>query len=82
VLLLTTGEQPCRLAKSRKARTGLIIGLQWSMVALDPDGTPTAEILTSAELRLPAAWQLATSLDVRGRQGNLVSFEPVSFDSL
>jgi predicted metalloprotease with PDZ domain len=62
--------------------TDKLLVLEWSEVALYPEGTPAEKLIYDAKLILPEGWKYGTSLPVAGERGNEVSFKPISFDML
>ena len=59
-----------------------ILGLAWNRVLLYPAGFDVAHIQIQANLMLPAGWAHASALEVAARDGAVVSFKPVSAETL
>ena len=62
--------------------TDKLLVLEWSEVALYPEGTPAEKLTYEAKLILPEGWKYGTSLPVASESGNEVSFKPISLDML
>jgi predicted metalloprotease with PDZ domain len=62
--------------------TDKLLVLEWSEVALYPEGTPAEKLIYDAKLILPEGWKYGTSLPVANESGNEVSFKPISLDML
>ncbi|HKD60859.1 MAG TPA: hypothetical protein VKB47_10380 [Terracidiphilus sp.] len=62
--------------------TDKLLVLEWSEVALYPEGTPAEKLTYEAKLILPEGWKYGTSLPVASASGNEVSFKPISLDML
>ena len=56
--------------------------LSWNTLLLYPEGRPADEILFSPSLLLPPGWSYGTALQAASRQGDTVTFEPVSLVTL
>jgi predicted metalloprotease with PDZ domain len=56
--------------------------INWNTCILYPEGTPAAALRVRPRLRLPEGWSLASALRSSGRQGDLLTFEPVSLEEL
>jgi predicted metalloprotease with PDZ domain len=54
----------------------------WNQILLYPKGRPASELTFLPTLTLPNDWKFSTSLPVRDRSGNTVSFGPVALDLL
>lgn len=67
--------------ESPNATPHLLI-VDWHDLLVYPLGTPAMEIPVRATLRLPPGWELATALQVAGREGGEVSFAPASLYTL
>ncbi|MBP1205678.1 putative metalloprotease with PDZ domain [Duganella sp. 1411] len=59
-----------------------MLTLPWQKVALYPAGWFIRNIAVRAELKLPAGFQYATSLETAAVRDQLVSFKPTTFDDL
>jgi len=56
--------------------------LMWNQLLLYPKGWPASELTFLPTLTLPSDWKFSTSLPVRNRSGNTISFAPVALDLL
>jgi predicted metalloprotease with PDZ domain len=56
--------------------------LMWNQVVLYPKGWPAAKLTFLPSLTLPGDWKFSTSLPVKIRSGNSVSFAAVALDLL
>ncbi len=56
--------------------------LEWNCVTLYPAGQPAAAIPVEASLTLPEGWKFGTALTPVHQDGNKVSFETVSLETL
>jgi predicted metalloprotease with PDZ domain len=56
--------------------------LSWNHVLLYPKGADPRTLRVRAAATLPAGWNLGTALPVAKREGAVVSFEPVSLETL
>ena len=59
-----------------------MLTLPWQKVALYPAGWFIRNIPVRAQLKLPAGFRYATSLETAAVEGQLVAFEPTTFDNL
>jgi predicted metalloprotease with PDZ domain len=59
-----------------------IADLTWNSVLLYPAGYFARRIQFSPELKLPAGWKFACSLDVKSQNGDMVQFKDVSLNTL
>jgi predicted metalloprotease with PDZ domain len=73
---------PTESKMGRVVVTPDMLNLQWNTVALYPAGYFTRQIQVEPTLRLPEGWKLGTALETAGREGDLVRFKPVSFETL
>lgn len=62
--------------------TAKLLDLNWYQVVLYPAGTPAAQLMVQARLRLPRGWKFGTALPVASQSGDEVSFPPVALDRL
>ena len=67
---------------SGASATARLAILNWNQVLLYPRGAAPAELSYRASLRVPAGWKTASALQSAGRDGDKVSFEPVSLETL
>ncbi len=73
---------PTDRSMGRVVVTPDMLNLQWNAVALYPAGYFARQIMVEPTLRLPEGWQLGTALETASREGDLVRFKPVNFDTL
>ncbi len=73
---------PLTPGNGRVVMTQEIVGLQWNTVALYPAGHAAGAITVQASARVPAGWQTASALDIAKRDGDVVSFKPLSLERL
>ncbi len=73
---------PTDKSMGRVVVTPDMLNLQWNAVALYPTGYFARQIMVEPSLRLPEGWQLGTALETASRDGDLVRFKPVDFDTL
>jgi predicted metalloprotease with PDZ domain len=66
----------------RVVMTPEMLNLQWFSLALYPAGYYARQITFEPHVKLPAAWQFTTQMDVASREGPTVQFKPVSFEML
>ena len=59
-----------------------MLNLEWNTVALYPAGYFSRDITYRPSVTLPAGWAFATALDGASRQGDAVSFAPVTLNTL
>jgi len=62
--------------------TPQMLRLQWHVAALYPAGHFTRQIKVEPSVRLPAGWDYGVALDVASSANGVVTFKPVSFDTL
>jgi predicted metalloprotease with PDZ domain len=58
--------------------TSELLDLPWNHVLMYPAGSPASAIQVRGSLRLPAGWSYDTALPLDKRDGDLLSFAPVS----
>lgn len=73
---------PTEDKQGRVVMTPAMLNLQWNAVALYPAGWYASRIPVAASVKLPADWNYGTALEPERRDGGLVRFKPVSFDTL
>ncbi|ACI50475.1 peptidase M61 domain protein [Gluconacetobacter diazotrophicus PA1 5] len=73
---------PVSPEEGRVVMTPEMLNVQWNAVALYPAGYFTRQIPVQAELRLPHGWQYGTALRAHGPAGDVVTFDPVPFNTL
>lgn len=59
-----------------------MLTLQWEKESLYPAGYFARRIPVRVILTLPQGWQYGTALETGTRQGDVVTFEPISYDNL
>lgn len=64
------------------ASSGRLFVFSWNYVTLYPAGKRGGEVQVEPSLKLPAAWKLGTALATARREGDVVTFEPVSLATL
>ena len=69
-------------AQGRTVVTPELLNLQWEMVSLYPAGHYTRQIPVVASLVLPKGWQAATALRPTASDGNRLTYERVSYETL
>ena len=62
--------------------TDKLMVLEWNDVMLYPAETPAEKLTYEAKLLMPNGWKLGSSLPVKSRSRNQVSFKPISLDML
>ena len=70
------------LCPSDGSATAQLADISWSDVLLYPKGAKASEIQFAATLRLPEGWKFGTALVPAQQAGNVVSFKPVSLETL
>lgn len=73
---------PVSREEGRVVMTPEMLNVQWNAVALYPAGYFTRQIPVEASLRLPTGWQYGTALRAQGKAGDVVTFKPVTFNTL
>ena len=73
---------PVDTNEGRVVMTPDMLNLQWSAVALYPAGYFARQIVTEASVRLPEGWEFATAMETAESNGDIITFKPVSFDTL
>jgi predicted metalloprotease with PDZ domain len=68
--------------QGRVVVTPEMMNVQWNNMALYPAGHFTRRIQVQASIRLPEGWDYATALETEARDGDTVTFKPISFDNL
>ena len=72
---------PTESAQGRIVTTPNMLNVQWEKMSLYPAGYYVRNIPVQSSVTLPAGWQAATSLDVASRQGDRISYRPVSYET-
>jgi len=62
--------------------TDKIMDLEWNEALLYPGGTPSAQLIYDASLRLPEGWKFGTALPVASQSGSEIHFKPISLELL
>jgi predicted metalloprotease with PDZ domain len=68
--------------QGRVVVTPEMLNLQWNSVALYPAGYFTRRIMIEPSVKLPTGWTYALALEDAGKQGDVVRFKPVTFETL
>lgn len=68
--------------QGRMVMTPAMMNVQWNSMALYPAGWFTRRIPIEASIRLPAGWSYGVALDTASSRDGLVTFKPVSFETL
>ena len=68
--------------QGRMVMTPAMMNVQWNSMALYPAGWFTRRIPIEASIRLPAGWNYGVALDTASNRDGLVTFKPVSFETL
>jgi predicted metalloprotease with PDZ domain len=68
--------------EGRVVMTPDMLNLQWTAVSLYPAGYFARQITVAPSVRLPDGWQLATALESASTDAGLITFKPISFDTL
>ncbi len=66
----------------RVSATPEMLNLEWNTVALYPAGYFSRDVTYKPSVALPAGWSFAAALDGASRQGDVVSFAPVTLNTL
>ncbi len=64
------------------AATDKLLVLNWNQVLLYPAGFPSARVMVTPKILLPAGWKFATALDTAEQSGTQVSFRPATLERL
>ncbi|WP_367118764.1 M61 family metallopeptidase [Phenylobacterium sp.] len=59
-----------------------MLNLQWEAVALYPAGHFSRRVMVEPRIRLPGGWGYGVALDTAAREGDVVRFKPVDFETL
>ena len=62
--------------------TDKLVIISWNPNVLYPAGIPAEKIIINPTLRLPLTWKFGTPLPVENAAGDVVTFKPVSLESL
>jgi predicted metalloprotease with PDZ domain len=73
---------PTDASQGRVVTTPAMLNLQWPAVALSPAGYYVRRITVEPEVKFPAGWKVATSLEVAAQEGTTIRYQPVSFETL
>jgi len=68
--------------QGRVVATPDIVGLQWNAVLLYPKISDARVVEFAPSITLPAGWQFGTALETASRDGNRVTFKPLSLETL
>jgi predicted metalloprotease with PDZ domain len=69
-------------SQGRVVITSKMLDLQWQTAVLYPAGHYARAITYQPSVTLPAGWSFASALDGASREGDRVTFSPVSLDTL
>lgn len=67
---------------SKDRVTPRLLDLTWDHVALYRAGYPSKDQMFAPALAIPADWQYATALQTAQREGKVITFKPVPFNTL
>ena len=73
---------PLETSQGRITMTSEILGVQWQAMTLYPAGYFSRNIRVQPSVTLPDGWQYGTALETAERQGNVVSFKPLTLEHL
>lgn len=68
--------------QGRMVMTPAMMNVQWNSMALYPAGWFTRRIPIEASIRLPQGWGYGVALDTAATRDGVVTFRPVSFETL
>ena len=66
----------------RVVMTPEMVNLQWEKALLYPAGYAHSRITFAPSVKLPAGWQQGSALEATGREGDLITFAPISLEHL
>jgi len=66
----------------RVVMTPEMINLQWEKALLYPAGYAHSRITFAPSVKLPAGWQQGSALEATGREGDTITFAPISLEHL
>ncbi|NJC39753.1 putative metalloprotease with PDZ domain [Brevundimonas alba] len=66
----------------RVVMTPEMVNLQWEKALLYPAGYNHSRITFAPSVTLPAGWQQGSALEVAGREGDVITFKPISLEHL
>ncbi|MBW8303800.1 MAG: peptidase M61 [Brevundimonas sp.] len=66
----------------RVVMTPEMVNLQWEKALLYPAGYAHSRITFAPSVRLPAGWQQGSALEATGREGDVITFAPISLEHL
>ncbi len=72
---------PTQPNQGRITMTPAMLNAQWEKLSLYPAGYYVRNIQIEPSIRLPAGWSAATSLDVARRDGDTLTYKPVSYET-
>lgn len=73
---------PTQPNQGRITMTPDMLNLQWEKMSLYPAGYYVRNIPIEASVTVPAGWSVATSLDVASKQGDRLTYKPISYETL
>jgi predicted metalloprotease with PDZ domain len=66
----------------RVVMTPEMVNLQWEKALLYPAGYAHSRITFAPSVKLPAGWQQGSALEATGRDGDVITFAPISLEHL
>ena len=66
----------------RVVMTPEMVNLQWEKALLYPAGYAHSRITFAPSVKLPAGWQQGSALEATGREGDIITFAPISLEHL
>jgi predicted metalloprotease with PDZ domain len=66
----------------RVVMTPEMVNLQWEKALLYPAGYSHSRITFAPSVKLPAGWQQGSALEATGREGDVLTFAPISLEHL
>jgi predicted metalloprotease with PDZ domain len=66
----------------RVVMTPEMVNLQWEKALLYPAGYAHSRITFAPSVKLPAGWQQGSALEATGREGDVITFAPISLEHL
>ena len=73
---------PIKPSAGRIEVSDAIADLAWNEVAMYPAGYFSRDVTFDATLKLPSGWKYATALETASATGDVVRFEPTTFNTL
>jgi len=79
---LSPGNESGMFAGAGTSATPDLVAVEFNQVAFYPAGYYSRQIQIQPTVTLPSGWQFGSALEVQQRNGNKVTFKPVSFNNL